>query len=948
MTQTQTVIEDLGWIFRRQSTEDHGVDAHIEIVDNEHVRGWLLGVQIKGGRSYFDKPADNGWWFGDKAKFFRYWLDYSIPVIVVLANLETGQCYWQFVTESTVVKGGDLYWRLEVPQSQRLDISSMSQLRHAAEQAARKASEHRPVGASVTTFSPSELEVHLALPGISRPAQALPEYVLRPHDDVLDELVAAALSPDGQSGLAVLVGASGTGKTRALYEALHRSVGAGPAPSNLADAGWRLWPRLNPLPPRRFLDELALVGPRTVVWLNEAHRYLLEPPTELRADIATALDELLADRSRGPVLVLGTLWHNYWDELTHRPERNEIDPFLPARRLLAGRSARVPDVFTSAEVGEARKSDDGRIAAAASQITGMGVTQFLAGAPNLLQRYERGSVDQRAVIHAAMDARRLGHGEQLTEDFLREAARAYLTGADRERADHDPSWFQSAIVDLERPGAASGPVLDHTLVGFRLDDILDQHGRTDRMLTFPPDEFWSAVAESDVSADNRVRLAESAASCLRLRTAVHIYEAANTPAAGKQLHDIGLHFELNDLRDRADDLVETAVAAGYPEAWKSLARKRHLKNHLNDPADPSVLRLLRNAVALGDLESAAMLAGVLEQRGHQAEAEAVARQAVERGAWEPTVSVADWRDLDFPDEAEHLVLSLPDGMRTAALVSFVCSREGSDNPEGAERLALSAAADGHVEVLVSLAEVRAGTGQRADAKRLLEQIDWPELMDDRLRLALIHVAAGNEVEARSLVKSVLYLDGPAVRARRAGDDLDVPVDQLAVFIRETPAYAVESLLKVLQALGERNLVETVVGMVSPANRGVPQPLFANDDDDDGDQRPDETDVEVGAAYATLAEFHAKRGEFQEAEALAIRAAAAGIAGGLLVVSAELLDRGSQREAERLALYAVNVEGPFRWAHTVPGPSAALLAETRDDPTTLVWGLNPDGTTADTW
>jgi len=46
----------------------------------------------------------------------------------------------------------------------------------------------------------------------------LPPYVPREHDQVLDQVVAAAA--DGRSGIAVLVGGSSTGKTRACWEAL--------------------------------------------------------------------------------------------------------------------------------------------------------------------------------------------------------------------------------------------------------------------------------------------------------------------------------------------------------------------------------------------------------------------------------------------------------------------------------------------------------------------------------------------------------------------------------------------------------------------------------------------------------------------------------------------------------------------------------------------------------
>jgi hypothetical protein len=254
------------WLFREQPFEDYGIDAHIEAVDDETVLGRLVALQIKSGRSYFDSPADHGWWFRDKAAHFEYWLDFSIPVV----DLDSGLCHWQLVSESTVEKSGGSQWKLRVPKAHVLDGSAVRPLRDAAEQGVRRP--RRPLGSPVSAFSAADLEVHSAEPG----TDVLPEYIIRAHDRVLDELVAGAVGPSGRSGCTVLVGGSCTGKTRALYEALHRR-GTGPGMTSLAEAGWRVWPEVNPLPPKRFLDELGRVGPRTIVWLNEAQRYLRDP-----------------------------------------------------------------------------------------------------------------------------------------------------------------------------------------------------------------------------------------------------------------------------------------------------------------------------------------------------------------------------------------------------------------------------------------------------------------------------------------------------------------------------------------------------------------------------------------------------------------------------------------------------------------------------------------------
>ncbi|WP_129593278.1 hypothetical protein [Streptomyces sp. C] len=61
--------------------------------------------------------------------------------------------------------------------------------------------------------------------------------------------------------------------------------------------------------------------------MNEAQHYLL---SEQHGEaIAAGLRELLADTSRGPVLILGLIWPgpDYFDKLTHQPTAGAPDSF---------------------------------------------------------------------------------------------------------------------------------------------------------------------------------------------------------------------------------------------------------------------------------------------------------------------------------------------------------------------------------------------------------------------------------------------------------------------------------------------------------------------------------------------------------------------------------------------------------------------------------------------
>ena len=113
---------------------------------------------------------------------------------------------------------------------------------------------------------PFVLEVHRPVQPEDAPPglPVLPPYVPREHDQVLGQVVRAAAG--GRSGIAVLVGGSSTGKTRACWEAL--------ALLRDQDPPWRLWHPIDPSRPDAALRELPGIGPRTVVWLNEAQFYL--------------------------------------------------------------------------------------------------------------------------------------------------------------------------------------------------------------------------------------------------------------------------------------------------------------------------------------------------------------------------------------------------------------------------------------------------------------------------------------------------------------------------------------------------------------------------------------------------------------------------------------------------------------------------------------------------
>jgi len=361
---------------------------------------------------------------------------------------------------------------------------------------------------------PFALEVHRPMQPEDPPPglPALPAYVPREHDTELGSVVRAAA--EGRSEITVLVGGASTGKTRACWEALQLLREQQPE--------WRLWHPIDPSRPDAALRELSAIGPRTVVWLNEAQFYLDVADGGLGERVAAGLRELLRAPARAPVLVLATLWPQFWDGLTTRPESG-ADPHAQARELLTGHDITVPAAFTAAQLQRLSRAGDARLAQAAAGAQDGQVIQFLAGAPELLARYRNAPPAAAALIDTAMDARRLGMGIGLPRAFLEAAAPGYLTGTERDALGED--WLEQALAYTAKPcKGVRGPLTrirphpagsrairpgsrdsDERLAGgpadipglplYRLADYLDQHGRYHRKGQFPPTGFWAAAAD---------------------------------------------------------------------------------------------------------------------------------------------------------------------------------------------------------------------------------------------------------------------------------------------------------------------------------------------------------------------------------------------------------------------------------------------------------------------
>ncbi|QLH25356.1 helix-turn-helix transcriptional regulator [Streptomyces sp. Rer75] len=534
--------------------------------------------------------------------------------------------------------------------------------------------------APIVECDPYDKRVHPAVdssdPLIPRGRAApLTSYVLRAHDAALAEVVREARA--GASRLMVLVGSSSTGKTRACWEAIQP----------LVEEGWMLWDPFALEGADEVINQLGHVGPRTVVWLDEAQNYMGTAETGER--VAAALHVALTDSRRAPVLVLGTLWEE--DAGTYLLPRMpaQRDARRRVRQLLEGRTVTVPPTFSAKEVKAAEDTGDKRMQEAvtrtangrASSLDGLPIVQFLAGAPGLVRRYLQASAPVRSVLEVAMDAFRLAREPVSYFDPPAREVPLKLLGAgacdyflDHEFNQLPEAWIGRALADAGRPVHGDLAPLsrvkprpgrsmwlhDESPI-YRLADYLEQRTITDRARVCPPESFWQA-AYDHLPPAQLAGLGEAAYFRHRLRWADRLWQKAATDGSTHILIRLAhLRVMVEDFRG-AESLLEQAANAGdleacgllmsvqVPEPSYMQADLRFLENfdyrYDSDegPAfgfwsqfglDEAVLSRwepsYRAEVENGDPRELVRLATLRELLGDQCGAEEVARQAADAG-----------------------------------------------------------------------------------------------------------------------------------------------------------------------------------------------------------------------------------------------------------------------------------------------------------------------------
>lgn len=553
------------------------------------------------------------------------------------------------------------------------------------------------LGRLITDWDPHDLEIHPAAdapaPGSGRGRRwsaRLPTYVPRPHDDELAALVSDVGM--GHSRMAVLVGSSSTGKTRACWEAVQP----------LAAEGWRLWHPFDPTRAEAALADIERVGQRTVVWLNEAQHYF-GASGGLGERIASAVHSLLTDPKRGPVLVLGTLWPEYANSYTTLPEAGRTDPHTHTRALLSGRLIALPDNFNSAEIDNAQAiaaTGDHQLSHALQNVRDGKMTQFLAGAPELLRRYQSALPQSRALLQVAMDARRLGIGPQIPVAFLEHAAEGYL--GDDEYDSLSDNWLEQALADNTRPvhgnlaplrrnrhrsqGTATPyPQANPSSPTYRLADYLEQHGRYEHRLRCPPTSFWQA-AHDHLGPGDLIKAADGAHQRYRTRWTHRLLQRAVEAGHVPAVTQLAWFLEIINP-ERSHRLYEQAVEAGDTHAMNLVAHARDMDMDAQG-ADEMHWR----SADAGDSEAIDVLVDRLDIYEAVEGIVQTYQKRVDAGDTRNLKHLVEWRkEFKRLESVDWSACHYQDGGRGQVLILFAQWREQVGDNKGAERLYRKAA-----------------------------------------------------------------------------------------------------------------------------------------------------------------------------------------------------------------------------------------------------------------
>lgn len=120
VVEVEKLFLQFNWIPRTIFQTDVGIDMTVEICRNGNPTGQFIGVQIKSGESYFKEKSGNSIVFRSDKTHIDYWINNSLPIIIVLHNIVTELTIWQVVNKQTVEFSGKTF-KINIPLTNTLE-----------------------------------------------------------------------------------------------------------------------------------------------------------------------------------------------------------------------------------------------------------------------------------------------------------------------------------------------------------------------------------------------------------------------------------------------------------------------------------------------------------------------------------------------------------------------------------------------------------------------------------------------------------------------------------------------------------------------------------------------------------------------------------------------------------------------------------------------------------
>ncbi|XVQ85077.1 tetratricopeptide repeat protein [Microbispora siamensis] len=428
----------------------------------------------------------------------------------------------------------------------------------------------------------------------------LPVYVPRDADPGPRGVRALISRSVERGGFIVLVGDSSVGKTRCAYEAIRELV-----------PQWWLFHPANAEEVRRAAEATPN---RLVVWLDELQKFL-GGTAGLTADTVRAL---LSSSS----IVIATIWPKRYDAYVALAQ--DGDPYETEREVLGlADVVHLGSRFSPSELNRAKdiaQAGDRRIALALKS-TDYGLTQVIAAAPQLIDRWRNANPYAAAILNAAIDATRLGAQSPLSADLLRDAAPGYCDA--RQRADAPENWFETALAyataKLKGAASALAPVAAPTAMGkptgYLVADYLQQYAGQQRYTAIAPTTTWQALCDHLSDPSDKIHVGQAARNRLLYGYAEYLYQSAYN--AGHEDAAIYLPYLMIDQgrTEEALDILHAQADAGDAFAAVDIAELLAKQGQAN-----RAVEILRSHAETEDRDGAIDVALFLAKLGEVDEA----------------------------------------------------------------------------------------------------------------------------------------------------------------------------------------------------------------------------------------------------------------------------------------------------------------------------------------